>query len=821
MSDTLENTGNKFAKLKDVKKVLDRTNELKGDLDELKQKIEPEENDIPKVFFDEAIPQTKTDTVSKFRYVSKTKDIEGYVQFKAQGNSSMSYPKKNQTVKMYKDEALTEKIKVDFKGWGKQNKHVYKANWIDLTHSRNIVSARLWGQLVKTRSAYNELPELYRTSPNQGAVDGFPIKVYSQGIYQGRYTLNIPKDKWMANMDDSLDAHCILCGENYVSGCFRATANIDGTDWTDEVHDVVPESIKTRWNEIISFVMNSADEEFKANLSNYFYIDSLIDKLIFGVVACDLDGFGKNQIYYTYDGQKWIAGKYDMDSTFGLWWNGSSFVASDYARESFQDFKDGQGNLLYIRLAQLFYEEVQTRWNEVKDTVLSAANIINEFEKFTDIASNDLVKEDYARTTANGKFTGIPSQSTNNIQQIRKYIVDRRSYCETYFESLTPEVEVPCTGITLSSDTITFTEAGTQTLTATVTPDGCTDEITWESDNTSIATVTDGVVTAIANGSANITAKCGEYSAVCTVAVSGMAESIPCAGITLDKTELTFDGKGTQTIVATVEPSGTTDSVVWVSSNPAVASIAIEGNICTVQSVGNGDATITVTCGNQSASCGVEVNGIALLLDGISVHQGALLETGEFKEDSTSIYTDPFDMSKYTGKQLFQNVTGNSSNWSRILFYDENDTLISYVGSANSMLTVPTDTDHARISLYSGDLSYELFDKFSIPSDEWVKGCSYQVDGTFKEDDANSSYTEIDISGGEKLIVCYAWGVCYFDADGAFISSNAIANMNSTKVFTVPDNTVKAIINTETKYIDNSTFIARPGVNSLGKVVWE
>lgn len=399
--------------------------------------VEPMEDDIPKVFFSEAIPQTKTDTFTEFRYISKTKDFSGYAEFKAQGNSSLSYPKKNMTVKMSADEALKEKLKVDFKGWGKQRKHVYKANWIDLSHARNVVSARLWADVVKSRANYLSLPELLRTSPNQGAVDGFPIKVYSQGIYQGRYTLNIPKDAWMANMDGSLDAHCILCGENYASGCFRALANINGSDWTDEIHDTVPTSIKNRWNEVIAFVMNSTDEEFKANLGNYFFVDSLIDYFIFGMVSCGLDAFGKNQLYFTYDGTKWIASIYDMDSAWGLYWNGSKFVSASYSREEFEDFVSGrQGNLLYIRLAQIFYSEIQSRYEELKQGALSIPNIINRFERFTDITPLDLVKEDYASTTGGGKFTGIPSQSTNNIQQIRQYVVDRCAYCDEYFASL-------------------------------------------------------------------------------------------------------------------------------------------------------------------------------------------------------------------------------------------------------------------------------------------------------------------------------------------------------------------------------------------------
>lgn len=391
---------------------------------------EPAGDDIPKVFFGAALPQTKDDVVMSFRYVSKTTDISGYCKTKAQGNSSMAYPKKNQTVKLYKDADCTEKLKVDFKGWGKQNKFCFKANWIDLTHARNIVSARLWGDVVKSRANYADIPELLRTSPNQGAVDGFPVKVYAGGIYQGRYTINIPKDAWMANMDEDLDDHCILCGENYISGCFRAEANIDESDWTDEVHKTVPASIKSRWNEVIRFVMDSTNEQFVSGIGNYFDVESLIDYYLFGLLSCGLDAFGKNQLYMTYDGLKWYATMYDMDSTWGLYFNGSYFVSDSYGRNSYQDFADGDGNLLYIRLETLFADAIMARWEELKNGALSVENIINRFERFTDIAPPHLAAEDYAATTANGAFTAIPQQGANNIQQLRDYIVKRWAYAD-------------------------------------------------------------------------------------------------------------------------------------------------------------------------------------------------------------------------------------------------------------------------------------------------------------------------------------------------------------------------------------------------------
>ena len=408
--------------------------------------FEPRVNDIPKVFIDGIIPTTKDEVLAKLTYMSKTLSFHSYITIKCQGTSSMKYPKKNFTIKLYSDEARSEKLKIDFKGWGEQYKFNLKANWIDISHARNVVSARLWGDVVKSRPTYDTLPELLRTSPNQGAIDGFPIKVYANGIYQGRYTWNIPKDGWMTNMDDELNTHCILCGENYDSGCFRAPALINESDWSDELHDSCPENIKIRWNEVIDFVINSTDEEFKANLGNYFDVPSLIDYDLFGLAVCGSDSYGKNQIYMTYDGNKWIASMYDLDTTWGMYWNGETLVAADYARNKFEDHVNGRlGNLLYARMEQLFYPELQSRWLELKAGPLSMVNVISQFENFMEYMPQELVKEDYASTTAGGAFSGIPSVAKNNLQQIRNFAAARQAWTDEYVAALPGEVVPPVT----------------------------------------------------------------------------------------------------------------------------------------------------------------------------------------------------------------------------------------------------------------------------------------------------------------------------------------------------------------------------------------
>lgn len=78
----------------------------------------------------------------------------------------------------------------------------------------------------------------------------------------------------------------------------------------------------------------------------------------------------------------------------------------------------------------------------------------------------------------------------------------------------------PCTGIKLDRDTLTIARGETATLTATVEPADTTDKVVWSSADKTIATVKDGVVTAVGQGETTITATCGGKTATCKVIVN-------------------------------------------------------------------------------------------------------------------------------------------------------------------------------------------------------------------------------------------------------------------------------------------------------------
>ena len=99
------------------------------------------------------------------------------------------------------------------------------------------------------------------------------------------------------------------------------------------------------------------------------------------------------------------------------------------------------------------------------------------------------------------------------------------SYTDTCTVTVSPE-PVPATGITLDrAEASLYRNASpnTVTLNATVEPAESTDKVEWSSSDETVATVENGVVTAVGNGTAVITAKAGEFEAACTVSVTTYA----------------------------------------------------------------------------------------------------------------------------------------------------------------------------------------------------------------------------------------------------------------------------------------------------------
>jgi uncharacterized protein YjdB len=165
---------------------------------------------------------------------------------------------------------------------------------------------------------------------------------------------------------------------------------------------------------------------------------------------------------------------------------------------------------------------------------------------------------------------------------------------------------VDVTGVNLAPSTLSLAEGNSGTLTVIVLPVNASNKtVIWESEDEDIATVTDGIVTGVAEGTTTITVITadGGFDATCAVTVTPYTA---VTGITLKQT-LRLPLEEYETLIPTVEPAGATNKTIsgWSSSNPTVATV-IRG---TVTAVAVGTATITATTadGEFDAACEVTV----------------------------------------------------------------------------------------------------------------------------------------------------------------------------------------------------------------------
>ena len=165
-----------------------------------------------------------------------------------------------------------------------------------------------------------------------------------------------------------------------------------------------------------------------------------------------------------------------------------------------------------------------------------------------------------------------------NNADVRKQHPDWIIYCEEY------EVK----NITLSETSGTLNIGDSRTIIATTGPTKVNnDEIVWQSNNTKVATVENGKITAISSGSAIITAKYKKDENIRAEYKLNVIANI--TKITLSETSGTLNVGESKAITAKTEPNSVDQNEIkWQSSDTKVATVE-NGKITAVAS---GNATI-------------------------------------------------------------------------------------------------------------------------------------------------------------------------------------------------------------------------------------
>lgn len=114
----------------------------------------------------------------------------------------------------------------------------------------------------------------------------------------------------------------------------------------------------------------------------------------------------------------------------------------------------------------------------------------------------------------------------NKVYSVTAYFIGYYSYASIVLTGLEEQPAYPLSSITITAESNKTTLAPEETvqLTAAPNPGAVLDSVTWSSDNSEVATVSDqGLVTAVNFGTAKITATSGEISGSITITVAAPA----------------------------------------------------------------------------------------------------------------------------------------------------------------------------------------------------------------------------------------------------------------------------------------------------------
>lgn len=402
------------------------------------------------------LPTTKQDDIeAEIEYNDKDGNyFRKPVILNAQGSSSMAYYVKNMAID------IADGSEIKFGDFPTQDSFHLKKYYIDAFRGQCIVGYWLMEQVYKSRPLGQQYPYEYSylnesTTGGLGDVkkdfftgakchpDGFPIVIIwvnsntNEETWMGVYTWNLKKSKEIYNCNKKKAENIILDGVINSSTIFGGSVNwsafeirnpkslidIDGNKYdgdnpkelseTDENSKKVKDYL-TRFSGVINALKAS---ESKDVFEKYFFPAPFIDYWLVGQIIYNHDGFNKNWIWVSYDGVHFCPTIYDVDSIFGMFWNGTYIIERSDVEEI---LGEEISNILY----KLYADEIKTRYKELRDKkIFDTNNIINLLESWTTSVGFD----NYSK-----EFTLYPETPSYRSSKVDKNwgIVGYKNYIE-------------------------------------------------------------------------------------------------------------------------------------------------------------------------------------------------------------------------------------------------------------------------------------------------------------------------------------------------------------------------------------------------------
>lgn len=337
-----------------------------------------------------------------------------------QGASSLNYPKKNYSIDLKNADGTKYKHKF-FDDVAACDGFHLKADYVDVTRSKNVVSCKLFKYMNE-----KQLPNNAR-----GVIDGFPIMLEINGEAQGIYAFNLKQNKDLFNMSKTNVNNIVFraCDDDAnspnTSNEFRKleTNTKEGTlGWEERFPKTYSNENMAKLNRLIQWVMDCENNanKFKTEIDQYLDKDFLIDYWLFVYLSGHYDGLSNNMTLATWDGLKWYALVYDLDGTWGFHWGQPAWATTFRCPEDYGNYR----SLLWQLTRTVFKDDIKNRWQELRNNKFTYEKIVAFFDNYCNQIGEDNYKTD---------ITLWPNtlSKEHNLSAIKTWIKGRLEYMDS------------------------------------------------------------------------------------------------------------------------------------------------------------------------------------------------------------------------------------------------------------------------------------------------------------------------------------------------------------------------------------------------------
>lgn len=348
-------------------------------------------------------------------------------QLSVQGATSANRPKKNLNMDFYTDSTMETEAQVKLGPIIPHETLIFKANWLDCTQVRNALGYNFWDVIVESRKGLwpkREIDFSYIGKSGTDAIDtgamghptGWPCVTYINGEFYGVGDLMTGKKRSNYNMKKK-DQTKVLIGWDLAVDIAALPASEEAVTWeirNPSKPDDSTYAVIQGWRDFAG----QAQEDFTASFDTHLDAQNCMDIYLMYQFLGAYDCVNKNTIMGTYDGVKWFFFPYDLDSTFGLRWDGSSIIQTPQTNVM-------SGNAFWKKVASALGNKLEERYAQLRSSgVFSLDTIIKLSQDRVTRFNKDLLEAEQAKWQE-------PSWDVTNLDQIYTWIKDHIVYLDS------------------------------------------------------------------------------------------------------------------------------------------------------------------------------------------------------------------------------------------------------------------------------------------------------------------------------------------------------------------------------------------------------